>query len=83
MDLMMDTRISTIFDFVSKIYDGILVNRFESGFGSVAGSRDPFGTAFRPGEVVKSCLAHASGDAVEKADLRADFMNKRRAAIGE
>jgi len=53
--------------------DGVTVHGFRSAFSTWARERTDY-----PREIVEACLAHASGDAVELAYRRTDFLDKRR-----
>jgi integrase len=53
--------------------DGATVHGFRSSFSTWAREQTDY-----PREIVEACLAHASGDAVELAYLRTDFLDKRR-----
>ena len=53
--------------------DGITVHGFRSAFSTWAREQTDY-----PREIVEACLAHASGDAVELAYRRTDFLDKRR-----
>lgn len=52
---------------------GVTVHGFRSAFSTWAREKTDY-----PREIVEACLAHASGDAVELAYLRTDFIDKRR-----
>lgn len=52
---------------------GITVHGFRSAFSTWAREQTDY-----PREIVEACLAHASGDAVELAYRRTDFLDKRR-----
>ncbi len=52
---------------------GETVHGFRSAFSTWARERTDY-----PREIVESCLAHASGDAVQLAYRRTDFLDKRR-----
>lgn len=56
--------------------DGSTVHGFRSAFSTWAREQTDY-----PREIVEACLAHASGDAVELAYLRTDFIDKRRALM--
>ena len=58
--------------------DGETVHGFRSAFSTWARERTDY-----PREIVEACLAHASGDAVELAYRRTDFLDKRRALMDE
>ncbi|MEO7221077.1 MAG: tyrosine-type recombinase/integrase, partial [Devosia sp.] len=58
--------------------DGVTVHGFRSAFSTWAREQTDY-----PREIVEACLAHASGDAVEMAYLRTDFIDKRRALMGD
>jgi len=58
--------------------DGVTVHGFRSAFSTWAREQTDY-----PREIVEACLAHASGDAVEMAYLRTDFIDKRRALMEE
>jgi integrase len=53
--------------------DGVTVHGFRSAFSTWAREQTDY-----PREIVEACLAHASGDAVELAYRRTDFLDKRR-----
>jgi integrase len=53
--------------------NGYTVHGFRSAFSTWAREQTDY-----PREIVESCLAHASGDAVELAYRRTDFLDKRR-----
>jgi len=52
---------------------GVTVHGFRSAFSTWAREQTDY-----PREIVEACLAHASGDAVELAYRRTDFLDKRR-----
>jgi len=52
---------------------GITVHGFRSAFSTWAREQTDY-----PREIVEACLAHASGDAVELAYRRTDFLDKRK-----
>lgn len=58
--------------------DGYTVHGFRSAFSTWAREQTDY-----PREIVEACLAHASGDAVELAYRRMDFLDKRRALMEE
>jgi integrase len=58
--------------------DGVTVHGFRSAFSTWAREQTDY-----PREIVEACLAHASGDAVELAYRRTDFLDKRRVLMGE
>lgn len=58
--------------------EGYTVHGFRSAFSTWARECTDY-----PREIVESCLAHASGDAVELAYRRTDFLDKRRALMEE
>lgn len=58
--------------------DGVTVHGFRSAFSTWAREQTDY-----PREIVEASLAHASGDAVELAYLRTDFIDKRRALMKE
>lgn len=65
----------------------MLLRDMRAGF-TVHGFRSAFSTWARectdyPREIVEASLAHASGDAVELAYRRTDFLDKRRALMEE
>jgi integrase len=57
--------------------DGVTVHGFRSAFSTWAREQTDY-----PREIVEACLAHASGDAVELAYRRTDFLDKRRELMG-
>lgn len=56
--------------------EGHTVHGFRSAFSTWAREQTDY-----PREIVEACLAHASGDAVELAYRRTDFIDKRRALM--
>ncbi len=56
--------------------EGYTVHGFRSAFSTWAREQTDY-----PREIVEACLAHASGDAVELAYRRTDFLDKRRALM--
>jgi integrase len=58
--------------------EGYTVHGFRSAFSTWAREQTD-----NPKEIVEACLAHASGDAVELAYRRTDFLDKRRALMTE
>jgi integrase len=58
--------------------EGFTVHGFRSAFSTWARECTDY-----PREIVEACLAHASGDAVELAYRRTDFLDKRRALMEE
>ncbi len=58
--------------------EGFTVHGFRSAFSTWAREQTDY-----PREIVEACLAHASGDAVELAYRRTDFLDKRRALMEE
>jgi integrase len=58
--------------------NGYTVHGFRSAFSTWAREQTDY-----PREIVEACLAHASGDAVELAYRRTDFLDKRRALSKE
>jgi integrase len=58
--------------------NGYTVHGFRSAFSTWAREQTDY-----PREIVEACLAHASGDAVELAYRRTDFLDKRRALMEE
>jgi integrase len=58
--------------------DRCTVHGFRSAFSTWAREQTDY-----PREIVEACLAHASGDAVELAYRRTDFLDKRRELMGE
>jgi integrase len=58
--------------------EGYTVHGFRSAFSTWAREQTDY-----PREIVEACLAHASGDAVELAYRRTDFLDKRRALMEE
>jgi integrase len=56
--------------------EGYTVHGFRSAFSTWARELTDY-----PREIVEACLAHASGDAVELAYRRTDFLDKRRALM--
>jgi integrase len=57
---------------------GVTVHGFRSAFSTWAREQTDY-----PREIVEACLAHASGDAVELAYRRTDFLDKRRDLMEE
>jgi integrase len=55
---------------------GETIHGFRSAFSTWAREKTDY-----PREIVEACLAHASGDAVELAYRRTDFLDKRRALM--
>lgn len=66
-----DTAVKKVLDRLA--YGHVTVHGFRSAFRDWAGEQ----TAF-PREVAEACLAHAIGDAVERAYARGDLLEKRR-----
>jgi integrase len=58
--------------------EGFTVHGFRSAFSTWARECTDY-----PREIVEACLAHVSGDAVELAYRRTDFLDKRRALMEE